>query len=88
DNGIEIEKVKIIKKKLVGKIFVLTGELKSLTRDEAKNKIRNLGGDISSSVSKNTNYVVVGENPGLKYNKAEKLKIKIVNEKKFLELIK
>lgn len=74
--------------KLKGKIFVLTGELKSLTRDEAKEKIRQLGGDISSSVSKNTDYIVVGKEPGSKYNDAKKLGVKIINEKKFLKLIK
>jgi DNA ligase (NAD+) len=47
--------------KLKGMIFVLTGELKSFTRDEAKDMIRKAGGDVSSSVSKNTDYVVVGE---------------------------
>lgn len=68
------------------KIFVLTGELESLTRDEAKAKIRELGGDVSESVSKNTGFVVVGKNPGSKYEKAKKLGIKIVGEKEFLRM--
>lgn len=66
--------------------FVLTGELKSLSRDEAKNKIRQLGGKVSSSVSKKTDYVIVGYSPGLKYDKAKNLGIKIINEKEFLDL--
>jgi len=73
---------------LHNKTFVLTGELESLTRDEAKEKIRLLGGDISSSVSKQTDFVVVGKNPGSKYDKARELGVKIVNEKEFIRLIK
>lgn len=73
---------------LKGKTFVLTGSLESMTRDEAKEKIRNLGGEISSSVSKNTTYVVAGEATGSKYEKAEKLGIQILDEKEFLNLIK
>jgi DNA ligase (NAD+) len=86
--GIELEVPKIkISQKLKGLTFVLTGALKSMTRDEAKEKIRLLGGDISSSVSKNTDYVVVGEEPGSKYEKARRLGIKIINEKDFLKLL-
>ena len=59
-----------------------------LTREEAKDKIRALGGDVSSTVSKNTDYVVAGEGPGSKYDKAVKLGIKILDEKQFLNLIK
>ncbi len=68
--------------------FVLTGELKSLTRDEAKNMIRELGGDVSSSVSRKTDYVVVGKNPGSKYDKARRLGVKIINEQEFVEMIR
>ena len=74
-------------KKLGGKTFVLTGSLVSLTRDEAKARIRELGGNISSSVSKKTDYVVVGEEPGNKYDKAKKLGVKIINEREFLKMI-
>ena len=74
--------------KLKNKTFVLTGELETMTRDEAKEKIRALGGDISGSVSKNTDWVVRGTEPGLKYDKAKKLDVKIINEKEFLKLIK
>ncbi len=75
-------------KKLQAKTFVLTGELESLTRDEAKERIRELGGDISSSVSKNTDWVVAGEDPGSKFDKARKLGIKILSEKQFLKMVK
>lgn len=73
--------------KLAGKAFVLTGELESLSRDEAKEKIRALGGNVSSSVSKLTDYVVLGENPGSKYNKAEELGVKIIKEEEFLKMV-
>lgn len=74
--------------KLKDKIFILTGALESMTRDEAKEKIRDLGGEISESVSKKTDYVVVGKEPGSKYQKAKKLGIKTINEKEFLKIIK
>jgi len=70
------------------KRFVLTGSLKSMGRDEAKDKIRKLGGSISSSISKNVDYVVVGEKAGSKLEKARQLSIKILNEKEFLKLVK
>lgn len=73
--------------KLTGKTFVLTGTLDSLTRDEIKERIRSLGGDVNSSVSKKTDYVVVGDSPGSKYNKAKKLGVKIIGEKEFSKLL-
>jgi DNA ligase (NAD+) len=69
------------------KTVVLTGTLSSLTRDEAKAKIRELGGDISSSVSKNTDFVVVGEEPGSKYEKAIKFGVRVVGEEEFITLL-
>lgn len=72
--------------KLKGSSFVLTGTLQNLSRDEAKEKIRDLDGSISSSVSKNIDYVIIGKNPGSKFEKAKKLGIKILNEKEFLGL--
>jgi DNA ligase (NAD+) len=75
------------KQSLSGKSFVLTGTLSELSRDEAKAKIRTLGGNVSSSVSKETDYVVVGENPGSKYTDAQNLGIKILNEDEFIGLI-
>ncbi|HCX45267.1 TPA: NAD-dependent DNA ligase LigA, partial [Patescibacteria group bacterium] len=74
--------------KLEGLIFVLTGGLESLTRDEAKERVRNLGGNINSSVSKKTNYVIVGIDPGSKYDKAQQLGVKTLTEKQFLQLLK
>ena len=71
-----------------GKTFVLTGTLSNLTRDEAKQRIRHLGGSISESVSKNTNYVVAGANPGSKLQQAQKMGIHILTEKQFLNLLK
>lgn len=73
---------------LSGKTFVLTGEISSLTRKDAENLIMSLGGKATSSVSKKTDYVVAGENPGSKYQKAVKLGIKIINEQDFKELVK
>ena len=59
-----------------------------MSRDEAKGKIRLLGGDVSESVSSKTSYLVVGENPGTKLDKAKKLGVEILDEKKFVNLIK
>ncbi|MBI4599343.1 NAD-dependent DNA ligase LigA [Candidatus Uhrbacteria bacterium] len=70
-----------------GKTFVLTGTLSTLTRDEAKEKIQRLGGDVSSSVSKETDYVVVGQDPGSKAEKAKKLGVRIILEKEFLDMV-
>ena len=72
---------------LSGKTFVLTGTLGGLTRDGAKAKIRELGGNISSSVSKNTDFVLAGEEPGSKHGKAVKLGVKIISEEEFLDLL-
>ena len=72
---------------LKGFTFVLTGTLEKFTRDEAKDMILKQGGKVSGSVSKNTSYLVVGENPGSKLDKAEKLGVKILGEDEFLSLI-
>lgn len=73
--------------RLMGKTFVLTGTLPSLSRDEAKDMIRQAGGKVSSSVSKNTDYVVAGENSGEKFDKAQELGVKILNEQDFKKLL-
>ena len=70
------------------KVFVLTGSLTSLTREVAKAKIRELGGQIASAVGKRVDYVVAGADPGSKLLEAKKLGIKIITEKEFLKLIK
>lgn len=73
-----------VNENFAGKTFVLTGTLSSITRNEAKEKIEELGGNVSGSVSKKTDYVVVGENPGSKYENALKLGIEILTESEFL----
>ncbi|HWC57972.1 MAG TPA: NAD-dependent DNA ligase LigA [Candidatus Paceibacterota bacterium] len=71
-----------------GKTFVLTGTLPTLSRDEAKQLIQNAGGKVSGSVSKKTDYVLAGGDPGSKYDDAEKLGIQIIDEKAFLNMVK
>ncbi|MBI2038935.1 MAG: NAD-dependent DNA ligase LigA [Candidatus Niyogibacteria bacterium] len=75
------------KGKLAGKIFVLTGELQTMSREEAKERIRKAGGHASETVSRDTSYVVAGSETGSKYDKAEKLGIPIIDEKRFLKLL-
>jgi DNA ligase (NAD+) len=77
----------LTKKPLNEKTFVLTGELTSYTRDELTEKLESLGAKVTSSVSKKTSYVVVGEKPGSKLKKAEKLGVVILSEKELLELL-
>lgn len=72
---------------LEGKTFVLTGTLSSMTRDEAAEKIKQKGGKVSSSVSKKTSYVVAGDNPGSKLDKAQNLGVIILSEDEFLKMI-
>ena len=73
--------------KLKGLVFVFTGALKSMTRHEAEELVKSEGGSVASSVSKKVNYVVVGEKPGSKLEKAKRLGVKIINEEEFLKLI-
>lgn len=72
---------------LSGKSFVLTGSLSALSREEAKEKIRHLGGEVSENVSPKTSFLVAGESPGSKLARAEKLGVKVLSEKEFLSLM-
>jgi len=71
---------------LAGKTYVLTGSLKSMSRDEAKEKLRALGADVSASVSKKTTAVIAGEEAGSKLNKARELGVTVLTEDEFLKL--
>lgn len=73
---------------LAGQTFILTGKLSSLTREEAQDIIENLGGVVTSSVSSKTSFVVVGESPGSKLQRAKELNIPTLDEEEFLKLIK
>ena len=87
-HGVKVQDVQQeTSQKLKGKTFVLTGELEAFTRDEAKEKIELLGGRATSSVSDQTSYLVVGDEPGKKLDEAGKKNIDILNEKEFLDLI-
>lgn len=81
------EAIKDFRNDISGKTFVLTGTLLAYTRDEAKGKIESMGGKVTGSVSAKTDYVVAGEDPGSKYEKALALGIKILGETDFVELI-
>jgi DNA ligase (NAD+) len=73
---------------LAGKTFVITGTLESMKRNELKDKLQSLGAKVTGSVSKKTDYVVVGADPGSKYDKAQKLGVEILDEEQVLRLIK
>lgn len=83
---VKIEAVKA-GQKLAGKSFVFTGTL-NMDRVAAQETVRKLGGEVSSSVSKNTSYVVAGENAGSKLENAKELGVEVINEEKFLEIVK
>lgn len=85
--GVLIKYEKIKSNKLENKTFVFSGGLETISRDEAKNLVRDKGGKISSSVSANTDYLVLGDEPGSKYEKARKLGIKIINEEEFKKVL-
>ena len=70
-----------------GKFFVFTGTLSSMSREEAKKIVEGMGGIVKNSVSRKVDFVVVGKDPGSKYQKAKELQIKILNEDEFLQLI-
>lgn len=87
--SVNIQKESVSKESvhLSGIKFVLTGTLQSISREEAKEMIRSKGGDVSSSVSRNTDYVVAGKEPGEKLEKARELGVKILHEDEFLALL-
>jgi DNA ligase (NAD+) len=86
---VQIEKVLESRgaQKLAGKSFVLTGTMAGMEREEAKAKIKALGGSVSESVSKKTSFVVAGENPGSKLERAKELGVKILSESEFRDII-
>lgn len=85
--SLEQEQTQLLSKKLEGKKIVLTGTLPNYTRKEAKELIEKHGGTTTSSVSNNTDYVLAGDSPGSKYDKAQKLNIEILDEDDFKQLI-
>lgn len=84
----EREVIEELHQLLEEKSFVVTGKFTGYTRDEITELIKSLGGKVSSSISKKTDYVLVGEEPGSKFEKAKKLKLKIISEEEFNKLIK
>jgi len=88
-NGVNMEEdgSSLKSKNLEGKTFVVTGSLESFSRSEIEELIRKAGGNASSGVSKNTDYVIAGKDPGSKFEKAKELGVKILNESEFKKLI-
>ena len=87
-----LEHIKIIEEKkqshiLEGKTFVFTGTLHTISRDQGKKMVKDNGGEVSNTVSKKTDYVVVGDDAGSKLDKAKKLGIKVISEEEFLGMI-
>jgi len=86
--GVKVIEPKVKEKgKLVGKTFVFTGTLKAFGRDEARNLVESLGGMTASGVSKKVDFVVIGEDPGSKFDKAKELGIKTLTEEEFMRII-
>lgn len=73
---------------LKGKKIIFTGSLETMSRKEVEELVKNSGGEVASTISKNIDYVVVGKDPGSKLDKAKKLNLKIINEDDFIEMIK
>ncbi len=88
--GVKMEDAgkKVASPRLEGKTFVFTGELRDFSRPDAEQAVRDLGGSASSSVGKKTDYLVAGDKPGSKYDKAKKLGIRIIDEDEFKKVIK
>ncbi|NWF90050.1 MAG: NAD-dependent DNA ligase LigA [Ignavibacteriaceae bacterium] len=89
EHGLNLMSVKKqnMQTQFTGKTFVLTGTLLNFSREEAEEKISNFGGKTTSSVSKNTDYVIAGENAGSKLTKAQALGVKIINENTFVKML-
>lgn len=85
--NVENKEQKLEGKILEGKSFVITGSMEGFSRQEAEEIIRKLGGNASSSISKKIDYLVLGKEPGSKYDKAKKLGIKVINEEEFKKII-
>ncbi len=84
---LDVPSLEISETETLGKSFVFTGTMPTLSRDEGKKMVREKGGNVSESVSKETDYLVAGENAGSKLEKAKKLGIKAIDEKEFLRII-
>jgi DNA ligase (NAD+) len=84
---VSTKRTKTIEGRVGDKTFVLTGALPSLSREEVKERIELAGGKVTGSVSKKTDYVVAGGDPGSKYDKAIELGITILNEAQLLQLL-
>lgn len=84
--GFKIQKEEKKESPFTGKTLVFTGALSSMSRDEAKQLVESLGGKVSNSVSRRTDFLVVGENPGSKYEKALQLGITTITEEEFIEM--
>jgi DNA ligase (NAD+) len=82
----EGDAIEMVETELTGKTFVITGTL-SVPREQVADKIKKVGGKVSSSVSKNTDYVVLGTDPGSKYEKAVQLGVTILSEDEFNKLV-
>ncbi|ANH78933.1 NAD-dependent DNA ligase LigA [Candidatus Chlamydia sanziniae] len=86
--GVKISPYQEVNSMCVGKVFVMTGFLLGMSRSQAEAAIRNSGGKVSSSVSKQTDYLIVGTNPGSKLKRARELRVPILTEEAFVKLLK
>jgi DNA ligase (NAD+) len=87
ENGVEVLDAPKVEQKLKGQKFVITGTLSQLGREEAKDRVRLMGGGVADAVSKKTDFVVVGENPGSKADRARELGVQILSEEDFLRMV-